>query len=520
MKSFVLPLAFLAMSSSVMAAPASSIGQWAQANAVQLKSLEEGTDFKAFEQVLGEKLKTAAVVGLGESGHAVREAATARLRLLEFLVKVHGFRAIALESGMFEGQLVNRYVHGQESDINKALVYGFTHNMGVWEESKELIEWVRDYNSKQTLESEKISFYGIDLPGLQDSMIDHDLSAIDTPLEQALGYLKKVDPSAHADFGVRLEKIARKASVVYGDLFAAFPVLTVNYHLDGKDYPLRYIDPDLLDDLSSINYRNLTSGEMKELAFLLSELVSTLSLRKRYFLDVNSNLMEYEMALRMAELSQDILKNLQFRERTPVMPNIDKIKLFFSKIYSHERLEQLRIADARFDGTQEEFDRFFENRNGRENALFNGVKWIVGQKKKVLLYAHNSHLSKTGYVTPDIADPRGLALGNYLDWWYGDRYIMIGQTMDRFVDESGQEITSPSIVKTEAVPDSLEYTLRQVPGDTFMLDLSKDAPAQLGQLMPSRFETYFYRVSPSKAFDFLLFIRDLQNGRPLISGSH
>jgi len=54
------------------------------------------------------------IVAVSEAVHAARQPLEFRNRLIKYLVEEMGFTAIALESGVVEGRLLNDYVrHGQ-----------------------------------------------------------------------------------------------------------------------------------------------------------------------------------------------------------------------------------------------------------------------------------------------------------------------------------------------------------------------------------------------------------------------
>ena len=240
------------------------IASWIKSNSSAILSIEPETGLgdmeKAFDQIVG----NAKVVALGESGHAIHDIAIFRVRLLEYLVKNKNFKAVSLESGFFEGQLANSYVHGLENDINKVLSEAFTHNMGEWEETRALLDWMRNYNLSQEPEK-RVHFCAMDMPLFQDTMMNRT-KEIDTPLEQVLGFVEKVDERYYATSGIRLARIATLASKTIDDVADYFKQVT----------GVRFIDPDFLDELCSISYNNLSESEKNEFAALLSDLINTL----------------------------------------------------------------------------------------------------------------------------------------------------------------------------------------------------------------------------------------------------
>ena len=137
---------------------------------------------------LGEKVE---LLGLGEPLHGGEEILILRNRLFERLVEKHGYTAIAIESSFPRGHLVNEYVNGRGPDSYEALrEAGYSHGFGRLETTRELVEWMRDYNADPS-RSVKLRFYGFDSPT--------EMTTSDSPrrlLQFALDYLGSLDPEA------------------------------------------------------------------------------------------------------------------------------------------------------------------------------------------------------------------------------------------------------------------------------------------------------------------------------------
>ncbi|HFA49506.1 MAG TPA: erythromycin esterase family protein [Bacteroidetes bacterium] len=106
-------------------------------------------------------LSSAYFVGMGEATHGTSEFFSMKDRLLRYMVKKHGYKALGFE-GTWGGALyVNQYVlHGigsAEESIAK---------MQSWpvrtEEVAALVEWMKTYNDSRP-DSEKIYFFGVDM---------------------------------------------------------------------------------------------------------------------------------------------------------------------------------------------------------------------------------------------------------------------------------------------------------------------------------------------------------------------
>ncbi len=100
------------------------------------------------------------VIGIGESTHGTSEFTSMRHRIFKYLVKKHQFNTVFLEANFGACERINRYIHGDNDTIQKALdeVILFPWRT---EEMLEFIEWMREYNEKEDIH--KIEFVGIDM---------------------------------------------------------------------------------------------------------------------------------------------------------------------------------------------------------------------------------------------------------------------------------------------------------------------------------------------------------------------
>jgi erythromycin esterase-like protein len=494
------------------------IVDWIESQIVPLDGIKPEIglkDMNVFADIVGD----ANIVALGECSHGIQDIVIFRIRLLEYLVKVKGFRVISLESGFYESQLANRYIHGKEDDLAKVLAQAFTFNMGEWEETKQLLHWMRKYNLAQNDFKQKIYFIGMDLPHFQDAIISRT-DEIDSPLEQVLDFLQKVDSDYYNSSGKQLKKIALKAFRIIDDTADFF----------AKFYGKRYIDPDYLDELCLISYYNLTTAEKMELAFLLHELINVIEIRRlRYAKFPGVSSQEVEINLQLARICSRLIGNIVFRARQPVFPNIDKISDFLTgKILNRTDIRQLKLNKISFNNTRQEWRNYFENRNGRERIMFENVRWIVEQYGKVMIFAHNSHISKVGYITQNELFDQSyeISMGNLLADYYGKNYVVIAQTMDRYIDEHGNEITEHHGMPIESTdnPEAIEYFLRQVPYDIYALPINQQIIKQnpkiynwLNQNLKGRFQYRFELINHFQAYDAIVFIKNMKFAIPLES---
>ena len=147
---------------------------------------------------LGEAIRGARVVAIGESAHYNRESYLLRHRLLRYLVERHGFGAYALESGFVEGWLTDAWVRasgddaGDQERLGDVMANGVTSLMGPWTEMRALLEWMHGHDRGA---AHAVGFYGIDMPGSMVSLLPG--------LDAVTAYLAGADPGFRPDPAIR-----------------------------------------------------------------------------------------------------------------------------------------------------------------------------------------------------------------------------------------------------------------------------------------------------------------------------
>ncbi len=142
-------------------------------------------DLDLFSRLVGD----ARVVALGESTHGTREFFLVKHRLLEYLVRRHGFTVFAIEANQIAVETVNRYVHGGQGTARDAMRVMFR----VWNtaEVESLVEWMRAYNAAQRERS--LRFVGYDMQDQRRpadtlrAFLERTEPSLVTKLEQLLG---------------------------------------------------------------------------------------------------------------------------------------------------------------------------------------------------------------------------------------------------------------------------------------------------------------------------------------------
>jgi erythromycin esterase-like protein len=141
---------------------------------------------KDYETIIN-YINNAKLVLIGESTHGTNEFYKIRTEITRELIKNKGVRAIAIEGDWPDTYRINRYIKG-DTTIKSPLdsLKGFKRfPTWMWRNkiTLEFIEWLYEYNKKQTI-SDKIGFYGLDIYSLH------------TSIEIVVQYLEKADPDA------------------------------------------------------------------------------------------------------------------------------------------------------------------------------------------------------------------------------------------------------------------------------------------------------------------------------------
>ena len=139
--------------------------------------------------VLDDLIGDARVVLIGESSHGTHEFYLARAEITKWLIAHKGFNAVAAEADWPDAYRVNRYVRGlgEDSSAEEALRGFQRFPAWMWRNTvvRDFVGWLRWHNGRRAAQGERqTGFYGLDLYSLHRSM------------QEVIGYLDTVDPSA------------------------------------------------------------------------------------------------------------------------------------------------------------------------------------------------------------------------------------------------------------------------------------------------------------------------------------
>ncbi len=171
-----------------------TLDDWIRDEAIPFSLDSPETLNKAIDKLIASLDPSVELLGFGETLHGGEEILLLRNRIFQRLAEEHGYSAIAIESSFPRGRAVNDYVKSRGSASYEAVMEtGFSHGFGRLEANRELVEWMRVYNSDPSHRI-KLRFYGFDSPT--------EMTFTDSPshvLHLVLDYLESIDvPSGRA----------------------------------------------------------------------------------------------------------------------------------------------------------------------------------------------------------------------------------------------------------------------------------------------------------------------------------
>ncbi|MFL6575500.1 MAG: erythromycin esterase family protein [Povalibacter sp.] len=221
MKGLACALVFLSMAPSVEAQAPEDVRTafltWARHSLYPVSNVEldaSTNDLTPIEQMIGD----AKIVGLSEGQHAAAEPLIFRNRLFKHLVEHSSFDAIAIESGIVESRMLNDYVTEGKGEFETVVKQGFSNGFDTFQQNRDLIRWMRDYNARLPRDAAKVQIFGIDVPGSPGNF--DAARRPDTALKSTLSYLQLVDPESAAQMQVRFESFLPVLNGIngYGEL--------------------------------------------------------------------------------------------------------------------------------------------------------------------------------------------------------------------------------------------------------------------------------------------------------------
>lgn len=161
----------------------------------------------AIDRVIASLDASVELLGFGEALHGGEEILMLRNRIFQRLAEMHGYSAIAVESSFPRSYVVNEYVAGRgPTSYDSLQEAGFSHGFGRLDANRELVEWMRAYNTDPT-HYVKLQFYGFDSPT--------EMMFSDSPrqvLHFVLDYLASTDSASGKEHRQRIDPLLGRDS--------------------------------------------------------------------------------------------------------------------------------------------------------------------------------------------------------------------------------------------------------------------------------------------------------------------
>ncbi len=372
----------------------------------------------------------AVVLGFGEPDHGFHEFPELRNKVFKMLVEKKGFRALTLETGILEARLVDEYVTdttgAKNITLDRVLAEGFTHDMGEWQETKDLVQYVYNFNVAAAKAGAKlIRWGGKDLPVRGDTLT--------VPLEVVNAFFQRV--GFGASLGA-LNALAAKASAV---------TELVEKTLREK-VKVMHIDPDHLDAVTSVSYDQLSDAERIAVGDEISKALALLNASASAWA-ARTSTDDLEWCRTCLAVAQQVWQDLETRIRFGVTygqtTSGGNSLAFIQKVFAAigqplPPMPRVRFSDA--DYTPDQLSIFLAAREAsRERHLADNVLALSARFGKVFNFAATSHLQfgrgleDTGYTGAE-----GLFLKNAL----GSGYVVIGGTAGTFKTDKDDYFTA------------------------------------------------------------------------------
>jgi erythromycin esterase len=219
-----------------------------------------------------------------------------------------------------------------------------------------------------------------------------------------------------------------------------------------------------------------------------------------------------QLKSKLSALNIQRKQNQQISDENRIEINhlLDSIKTNVSKSNNAWLLQNIRILEQFVDSN---------NSSQRDKYMAENLLWIKKQnpKSKIIVWAHNGHIKKTGNV-----------MGKHLSDSLGNDYSTIGFTFNKGSYTAVGKNGLSSYKAQESPVGSYEYFFKQINAPIFLLDLrqvkqqnSKFSKWLLDKLLfrdigALKTDNEFYKTNLTEDFDLIIFINESSNSKLLL----
>jgi len=146
------------------------------------------------------------LIGLGEATHGNVEFQQLKLDVLKTLVEKENIKGFAMEIDYGEGVIIDNYIKGSSDLTIDEIMSHISFDIYRTEDIKNIIEWMKDYNSNHNNE---LSFYGFDLQNPdQDLYVVTDFIKTNN-IEPLYQYCESIDAYINGEFTFKDEAMIK-----------------------------------------------------------------------------------------------------------------------------------------------------------------------------------------------------------------------------------------------------------------------------------------------------------------------
>jgi erythromycin esterase-like protein len=498
---------------------------WLRRNAIPIQTVEAGhgfADLQPLDKIVGD----ARIVALGEATHGTREFFQLKHRLIEYLATQKGFTIFSIEANMPEAYRLNDYVLRGVGDPKRLLkgMYFWTWNT---QEVLDMILWMREFNQSG---KGRIEFTGFDMQNatvpidtVRKFILHRDPAYFSATLEPVYTEVQHLQP-AGSSFAVatatfpaqpaaagkrvtlsgyfRTENLSNGWAGLWlradGPQNAVLAIKNMQDHgVIGTTPWTRYeISIDVPFTAESILFDALNTGSgtawVDSLAITIDGAPYTDE--SRFDLGFESTTPRgfytggdgYEVALDSTVAyagKQSLRMTRTLSAPTSLLPKAPVLEAQAKKCASvvdyliANRDSYLKsglpahdvdwvIQNARL---VEQFVELQAGTKTRDESMADNIKWIADENPgaKIVVWAHNGHVSNTGYGTT-------AAMGSYLRKMFGSELVNFGFAFNQGsfqAVEPGKGLHSFTVALASATDGTLDLALAKTGIPIFAVDL-------------------------------------------------
>jgi hypothetical protein len=381
--------------------------------------------------------------------------------------------------------------------------------MGPWEETRDLVQWVRDHNVQAAGEGKPLIH-----SGGKDLTVRGDTLTV--PLPRISDFYVRVGAPEKVR---RVTELSQKASQLTATIEQILRDQGPAFHLPPT------IDPDHLDAVTSLSYDQLEDSERDELASALTALQADLDTNAAAYAAKTSS-QDVEDARMMVTVARQIREDLEYRLQVgvvygptnggnggdpanPLASSLNYINAILGAGGQHmPPTRHVRFLPAGTNYTPEQMATYQEGRKTREVHLAENVSAMLKRWGKTFDYAATGHLKK---IRGGADTGNDYAEGNFLADELKADYVVLAGTAIAFDDAPGS-LQATLRAQSANAPNAIEGVLdaSTIPSGVvgFGSDPGKCTPAAwLGSehVMWNGFRKV--TTVPGKAFDGIYWVK-------------